>query len=263
MRLEYRIPLVFTRLETDEIVVAPAELSGSQASDLQLADFLDYDLAELGIVGGYSTLIVENGNAELSLSFGSPEPIDAATADKMMEYVRVQMIDGAGEGGFEFDFDGERLIAHPTDEGEIRFEQFDDGHFVPPANPVAIAAKNDDIDAVVSALAQNPEEAVREFMGLPPLYWAIWGKSEAAVAALLDVGADPNRSREFIGPPIISCILNTTIDDATTARLLKLLIRAGAHPSILYSGQTPAEWATSRQKPVSSETLQLVVEARI
>jgi ankyrin repeat protein len=169
------------------------------------------------------------------------------------------MSDGAGEGGFDFEVEGEPLTALPIDDVDIRFTQFEDGVVVPPANPVAIAARNGDADAVREGLSRNPDDANRRFMNSSPLHWAIFGGNEDAVEALLDAGADPNEPDASGSAPILSCIFQGMLDDAKTARLLNLLAKAGADFSIKYGEMSLIECAENRNKTASIAVLRQVV----
>lgn len=257
MRLDFYVPLQFTHSEKETLLAAPRELNGRSASEIQLAEYFGYELADLGIVGGTMELAIDE-EPELRVSFWSPEPIDEATAERLIEDVRVQMSDGSGENGFDFEFDGERVTAHPIDDAEIRLVQFEDGVVVPPANPVALAARKGDAVAVREGLSRNPGDANRRFMNSPPLYWAIHGGNEEAVAALLDAGADPDEPNSWGSTPILSCIFQTTLDDAKTAGMLSLLAKAGAEFSIKYGDMSLIECAENRKKTASIAVLRQV-----
>lgn len=255
MRHDFDIPLLFVLPDVDEneFVDSPRELDGRRADELELAEYLDYDLADLGFVGGTSEVVFVDDICFLRNSYWSPGPIDEATAERLTEYVRGQMSDGAGESGYDFVVGGVRYWAHPHVEGIgwIDFRQIDDDRAIPPANPVAIAARKGDSSGVRLGLSQNPDDANRLFMNSPPLYWAIYGENEEIVAALLNAGADADRPNSWGYPPILTCIFQNTIDDATTARLLGLLAEAGADFSIDYDGRSLIDCAQSRQKAAS------------
>jgi hypothetical protein len=258
MRLDFYVPLLFTHSETETLVAPPRELDGRIACEVKLAEHFGFELADLGIVGGTMELAIDE-EPELRVSFWSPEPIDDATAERLIENVRVQMSDGAGEGGFDFEVAGEPLTALPIDDVDIRFVQFEDGVVVPPANAVAIAARKGDAVAVKQGLSRNPDDANRRFMNSPPLQWAIFGGSEDAVAALLDAGADPNEPNAWDSAPVLSCIFQGTLDDAKTARLLSLLAKAGADFSIKYGDMSLIECAENRKKTASIAVLRQVL----
>ena len=204
-----------------------SELDGAESDDT-CGNYIDNDLADLGITGGTVKLSYDKvaGQFRVSTEYGSPSELSAAQLERLVDKTVGQWSDGIGEGCF--DKLGERLGVvvglSPIDQDkELRAEQFDDGKKVSTPTGLAKAAREGDMTALRKLLDAGVDFEDR-MQGYSPLHLAIlYGRAEAALE-LIARGADINARDPDDQDPLMLTALSNSITDADAARIARVLL---------------------------------------
>jgi len=169
--------------------------------------------------------------------------------DSLQTYTVFQLEDGIGEGGFEFDFDGRRLLAiADTDETAI-VDMKDDGRLVSGPPGIAIAAREGDLQRLSAELEAAPSTVDRLHQGCTALHLAMLYGHPEAVQLLLAAGANPNVVDSQGLTPLEACALTNGLDDEQSRDIGHLLLEAGGNPMHhAPDGESARSYAESRQK---------------
>ncbi len=207
------------------------ELDGSESDDA-CGNYLDSDLAELGIIGGKVKLSYDAGEGRFRVSseYTSPVKLKPAQLKRLARCKVGQWSDGIGEGCF--DELAERLgveidLAPLDQDKELRAEQVDDGK--KPRKPntgLAKAAREGDVGALRKHLDAGADPETR-LQGYTPLHLAVlYGRAEAALE-LIGRGANINARGPQGQDPLLLTALSKSITDADAARVARALLERG------------------------------------
>jgi hypothetical protein len=249
MRLSYIFPAVVVEDSSGTEVPAPEAITNRELATRQLETYFDPNIADAGIVGGRIRAIAHQGKAAIEVTYWFPPGTPPSIIEQLTEYTVAQLKDGVGEGGLELEVDGERLRVIANTYGQMRAEVVEDGQVVPQPSPVAIAAREGNLEALRSTLERNSEAIERLHQGYSPLQLAIlFGHGDAA-RILLTAGADPNRLDVEGLSPLELCAISNSIDDVQSHQIAELLLKAGANPHhVSPQGETAKSYAATRGK---------------
>jgi hypothetical protein len=124
MKLTYRLSASVTEEESDGAVSPPRSLDGWVYEGHRLESYLDYEIADRGVIGGVIRFAVAEGVARILVDYWSPAPLNDSTLDLLREFTAGQMSDGVGEGGFEFAAQGRRSRVNADLDQPIAVEQW-------------------------------------------------------------------------------------------------------------------------------------------
>jgi len=250
MRISFRSGAYVIDNETDEPVAAPRALDGWFFADDRLEDYLEFPLADLGVVGGeIRAMVARDGQPHIVVDYWSPAPLDGKSIEMLEESTIGQLSDGMGENGFEFVSDGRHLLLMPDLSLPLEVQQFDDGKRIPPPSRVAIAAREGDLAGIRDALAFNNADVDSPLVGCTGLHLALlYGHADAALL-LIAHGADVNKPDDVGGTPLDLCALSNHLSDEDSVHIAQALLSRGADPThVSETGDTPRSFAESRSK---------------
>jgi uncharacterized protein len=243
------------------------ELDGAESDDA-CANYLDSDLAELGITGGTVKLTYDSGEHQFRVSseYTTPAKLKPAQLKRLARDTAGQWSDGIGEGCF--DELAERLgveidLAPFGQDKNLRVEQLDDGKKPgKPGTGLAKAAREGDMAALRKHLDAGADLEAR-LQGYTPLHLAVlYGKAEAALE-LIARGADVNARDPRGEDSLMLAALSNSIADADAALVARALLERGvsvhgpkgpeANPK--YGEHTPLYMAENRKKTMLAAAL--------
>jgi hypothetical protein len=233
---------------SDEPVSLKAD--GLGISEDELDNYLPASLADRGIIGGQVTLIANQDKAVVTITFWAPGAVDDALADELSRYTDAQLHDGAGEGGFAFNFNERLLIALvDTDVAPLRSIATDQREVLPPPQ-AAVAARDGDLEGVKAALESEPSRIDTPLQGHSALHFAILAGDPVMAELLIKAGADVNRVSPGGSSPLMLCASARGLNDEQAEAVAKLLIERGARLQLRDDGGRTAKMlAEFRSKP--------------
>ncbi len=250
MKMSFRSNAYVIDEETDDHVAAPRSLDGWSYEDDRLENYLDFEIADLGVVGGVIRAVVTQvGNAYIVIDYWSPDFLGDKAFEMLREDTIGQLSDGMGENGFEFVSHGRCLLLMPDLSRPLEVEQFDDGKIIPQPSRIAIAAREGDLAGLRDAIASNNADVDSPLVGCTGLHLAIlYGRVDAALL-LVAHGADVNKPVHFDSTPLALCASSNGLSDEDSVRIALALLSKGADPTLMDStGNTPRSIAESRNK---------------
>lgn len=208
------------------------ELDGAESADA-CANYLDSDLADLGITRGTIRLAYDSAENQFRVSseYTTPIKLKPAQLKRLARETVGQWSDGIGEGCF--DDLAERLeveidLAPAGQDRDLRVEQVDDG--TTPRKPktgLAKAAREGDMAALRKHLDAGADPEGR-LQGYTPLHFAVlYGRTEAALE-LISRGADIAARDPQGDDPLMLAALSNNITDADAAEVARALLQRGA-----------------------------------
>jgi hypothetical protein len=205
------------------------ELDGIE-SDEACADYLDNDLADLGITGGTVKLSYNRneGQFRVSSEYTSPVKLKPTQLKSLVDDTVGQWSDGIGEGCFDELAEqlGVGINLTPLGQKDLRTEQIDDGKKPSKPTGLARAAREGDMAALRKHLNAGADLEPR-LQGLTPLHWAVlYGRAEAALE-LIARGADINARDPEDEDALMLAALSNSIEDADAARIARALLERG------------------------------------
>ncbi len=240
----------------DAHLPAPDLLDGWQATDGLMENYLDQDLADLGVSGGRIGVIVRNGTAWLNVVYWLPGNATEELVEQLRRDTIGQLDDGIGEGGFEFNADGRNLIVTALTGIPATVEIVDDGLVVPLPSRIAIGARDGNLASLAMALEDDKEGIDRLHQGFSGLHLAILYGHAEAVRMLLAAGADPNRLDPQGLTPLELCALSNSLDDEQSRELAQILLALGSRPGhVTAVGESARSYAELRGKRRMAEVL--------
>jgi hypothetical protein len=224
-------------------------LDGAQDDGSGCSDYLDADLADLGLVGGISRFAYspETG-LRVIMDFWAPERLDDAQLDALSVYAIGQWSDGVGENGFEIEAGGTPVLVWAETGPGVIVGQDDDARPVPRASRVAIAARDGDFESLIQALEAR-EDVDGTLHGMTALGLAITSGHAEAAMVLIKHGADVNRADLIGDRPLHLCALSNGLSDGQSAKIAAALLARGADKNAVDdAGDTPLTYALDREK---------------
>lgn len=222
-----------------------------------IANYLDNDLADLGISGGLSQCRISiDGELILTTDYWAPKKLDDSTLQRLVDYTIAQWEDGIGESGFFIEDATQPLWVYvSTDRGDVEVEQYEDGTPVERPSQIAIYARDGNLDGLVRAIASG-EDVNGKFQGCSALHLAIlYGHVEIALT-LIEGGAAVDVPDIMGTYPLHACALSNEIGDEDSKRVALALLERGADPTRRsVTGETAAEYSDLREKRLLRDLL--------
>jgi hypothetical protein len=221
-------------LENGEAVTARAlirKLDGLESDDA-CGNYLDTDLADLGITGGTVKLSYIAGESQFRVTteYSTAVKLKPRQLQRLARDTVGQWSDGIGEGCF--DDVAERLgvtidLSPFGQEKDLRVEQLDDGKKVgKPQTALCKAAREGDMASLKKHLDAGADLEAR-LQGYTPLHLAVlYGQAEAALE-LIARGANINALDPDGEDSLMLTALSNTISDADAARIARTLLKRG------------------------------------
>jgi hypothetical protein len=228
------------------------QLNGLESPEV-CSDYMDDDLADLGIIGG-SVKLVHVGGEEFRVvtEYRSPSKLDDQTVERLAQTSLGQWSDGIGENGFYEVQEalGVSINLSPLEqEASVRVEQIDDGQFVPSPNILAKAAREGDLALLKSELAAGAD-VERRLQGYTPLHLAVlYGRANTALE-LIAQGADVHALDPLGEDALMQAALSNSISDEDAALVARALLEKSA-PANGFDATDQFPLAT-RQKPLEA-----------
>lgn len=215
-----------------------------------IADYLDTELADIGIIGGtIRCSFSHSGGLKLWTDYWAPQRLGEDDLAKLVQYTISQWEDGIGESGFRFELElGSVDVFVSCEEKDIDVEQFDDGRDVPSPSQVAISARDGDLSALSVAIAAG-EDIEGSHQGYSALHLAILYGNVCGALLLIRHGADVDRLDSHGELPLHLCATSSSLSDEQSTEIALELVKHGAdqhRPSS--TGDTAAMLAKSRGK---------------
>lgn len=206
-------------------------LNGAGSSE-ECSNYLDSDLADLGLAGGRIKLRYEIGEGRYYVvtEYTSPIKLNPAQLRKLAEGTIGQWSDGIGEHCFDELAEqlGVSIDLTPPGQGVgLRIEQVDKGKGETPRIFLAKAARDGDMPSLRKYLDAGTDLEAR-LQGYTPLHLAIlYGRAEAALE-LIAHGADVNSRDLQDTDPLLLTALSNSISDEDAAKVAQSLLERGA-----------------------------------
>jgi hypothetical protein len=220
---------------------------GVEEKDANLAEYLDGDLAHVGLGGGDLKLHfdAEQQGVVVVSTYESPRKLTSLELKQLVDYTRGQWSDGAGESAFEELMTEQNFGMDLTPSGsakKTRAEQTDaGGGGLKRTLALMVAVEKGDIAKVEKLLAKGDDVNTRGKYGQTALYEAILSDHVELAALLIERGADVNAVNKEGAGPLAAAAMGP--DAMSAARLIK----AGADVNHAdNAGVTPLMWAANR-----------------
>ena len=236
------------------------KLDGAK-SDEFCADYLDADLADLGITGGAVALAFDSaaGVWRVVSEYSVPEKLKPAQLKRLAADTAGQWSDGIGEACFDELAERLKISIDLAPDGDIdlRVEQIDDGGKLNKSKTaLAKAARDGDMTTVRKLLDAGADLETR-LQGFTALNFAVlYGNADAALE-LIARGADIGAEDPVGADPLMTTALSNSLGDADAARIARALLERGADPHRPRGKQayTPLYMAKHRKKTVLAKLL--------
>lgn len=250
MRITFLFDALILRPDSDEPLLIEDLPSDLQLAEESLADYLPFTLADAGAIGGRAFLHAQRGVRQIHVVYWVPEDFSASQLEQLGQDTIIQMEDGLGEGGFEFDLYGDSYLALTCERKTAVLEICDDGAAVLPASRIAIAAREGNVSALSEGLRVQPSDIDRKLHGYTALQLAItYGHFEAA-RLLIASGAAVNETCPLGSTTLKHCAGSNRLDDSQSYEIAKLLLAAGAvEPAAENDENSALALARLRKKP--------------
>jgi hypothetical protein len=209
----------------------------------KVEDQLSDELMEVGIMGGEISGEISPERTQIVVTFWTMAKLPSELREVLTEDVRISMMDGHGESGFELDVDEEEYFFDILDRRHHRdfsVEEAEDEREMAPKPLVAMAAKGGDVDRLRMALQSALETIDRLYQGFSALDYAITKRSIEMIRMLLEAKADPNVKNMLNGSPLRQCAAHGFMSDEESCEIAKLLLDAGADPDAKDSDERDA-----------------------
>ena len=132
MRLTFIFSADVTDSNSDDAQLpAPDLLNDWQATDDRMENYLDKDLADLGVSGGRIRVTAKDGRAWLNVVYWLPRNPTEELVERLRLDTIGQLDDGIGEVGFEFKADGRNLLVRASTDIPASVEIVDDRGMAP------------------------------------------------------------------------------------------------------------------------------------
>ena len=256
MRLTFTFPVRFKDATSRSEMPAPDLVQDIKLNDESLDNYLDAELADEGVMGGDVYLRCKNGLPLLDVIYWYPTSPHSDLVHLLLTDTKAQLEDGIGEGGFEFDFEGKRLLVTSNTKESGTVDISDDGREVLGPAKIAMAARDGDLSRLMRELEVDPSGVDRLHQGCTALHLAIiYGNSES-VKPLLAAGANPNAIDLQGDTPLVVCALCNALDDQKSREIAQMLIEAGGSPNHRTpNGNSARDYAEKRGKRLLAELL--------
>jgi hypothetical protein len=208
------------------------ELDGAESED-ECSNYLDLELADLGITGGKIKLIYnrESGQFSVQTDYFAPDRLTPEQLARLANDTAMQWSDGLGSGCFVTRALplGVSIGLGPLDPvTETKVEQIDDGTTPgPPKTLLATAARTGDMTTLRRLFDEGADTEIR-LQGYTPLQMAIlYGQTEAALE-LIRRGADVNALDPLGEDCLTKCATSRFLQDSEAASVAHALLEGGA-----------------------------------
>lgn len=231
-------------------------LPSFKATDVDLDNYLDAEVADCGVLGGEVHVNLENGLPTLDVVYWCPDVPTNQLIESLRTYTIAQLEDGIGEGGFEREINGKRrlIVADTEESGSV--EVSDDGRHILGPPRIAIAARDRDLSRLATAIEADPQAIDRLHQGCTALHLAILFGQMEAIRQLLAAGANPNLIDAQGVTPLEACALSNALDDEQSRDTAQLLLDAGGNPNhSAPNGESAKSYAESRGKKMLTAIL--------
>ena len=227
------------------------KLDGAKSKD-KCGNYIDSDLAELGITGGTVKLLCEapKGGFRVTTEYTSPVKLNRTQLKKLANNTTGQWSDGIGESCFDKLADRLGVMINLLQsERSVKIEQIDDGkRLAKPKTSLAKAAEDDDLAAVLALLEAGANTETR-LEGFTPLHLALSRGYWEIALELMNHGADvlAHDPRDF--DPLLITAMSKSLKDEHAAQVATELLKRGAPVTDPEYGEcTPLYRAKQRKK---------------
>ncbi|HVK07814.1 MAG TPA: ankyrin repeat domain-containing protein [Gemmataceae bacterium] len=207
-------------------------------SDNECADYLDPDLAALGIEGGKIQLIHDPNRGWLVVTeYTAPKKLTPKRLAQLADDTQGQWSDGLGVSCFAYEAKRAKadVDLFPFDQ-KVAAEQLADSDGVPKGGKapnkqaLAIAAQDGKLAEVRELLAAGADTEVM-FQRHTPLLLAVGYGHKAVVKALIEAGAKVNARDPNGWDALVSCGMSNAVRDGVAAEIAQILLDHGAKPN--------------------------------
>jgi hypothetical protein len=250
MRIRFTFKVRFIDSASGSELEAPSFVQDFKLTEDTLEAYLDAEIADEGVVCGEVYLKGTNtGQPTIEVTYWHPGAPGNQLVDSLQAYTVSQLEDGIGEGGFECDFEGRRLLVIADTDETGTVDVNDDGRTVSGPPIIAIAARDGDLTRLAAELEAASSTIDRLHQGCTALHLAILYGHPEAVRLLLAAGANPNMVDSQGLTPLEACALTNALSDEESRDIGQMLLEAGGNPTHhAPDGESARTYAESRQK---------------
>lgn len=249
MRLTFYYSCTILDAVSGGILQLPHSLHGVVVTQDRLADYLDSELADAGVIGGEIRLDVNRRRCQFAVVYWIPESFLGEHIERLESYTSAQFDDGIGEDGFPVEVSGTSASALADTEAEVSRELVDDGHPVPTPSSIAISARNGDRSTLKNELSVVNAAIDGTHQGYTGLHLSILHGHVECAELLMERGADPNCQDPQGATALHLVAVSSALDDDQSCFLTEVLLASGAESQLVDStGETAKSLATARDK---------------